>query len=521
MTKQRLYHSNFNHHGHKRGKANRSRAHNLRAKAILENLYTDKLKMEEICDFTLTKNNVLYIPDENGKLKPANAEDGESHYNKITSRLDREKKEYLNNLESAFNDSNKAELSDKRAKAKAALKRYEKGSEDDEAKFWQGLTERLGSDEIDAETEISNLKNCSAKIKRFNQKVQRIKELSEYNQLLGVKSRNTEYTIFSKELVYKFPDNTSLNIKPLDLANFANNISKKLYPDFDATYLVIHCDENPDNPHAHIEYSGRNKKTGEMDIQQQVFLNLKKVYKEENKVFPFENKNHYNDLTFPEVQRFGEIYQDFIFEKMNKYLAEKKYNANLEKRTAVEKFNDFEKFKDKHRPSQKREFTRANKIKEENKAAENKLNKTNDALNKLNDEVDLKNKESFKLDQKIDEKKEERNRLEKIIKSIKELIPEAVNSAVQFAFDNLPSSLFNYRKKQESLDKINKFIGDKVHNISIDEQPTDKQKQDIKNSRRKARRKPWSCWFSWWYMIRMELRADCCKQTALMFDLKT
>ncbi len=490
MKKQRLYHSNFNHHGHRRGKANRSRAHNLRAKAILENLYTDKLKMEEICDFTLTKNNALYIPDENGKLKIAKPEDGESHYNKITSRLDREKKEYLDNLESAFNDSNKAELSDKRAKAKAALKRYEKGAEGAEAQFWQGLTERLGSDEIDSELEISNLKNCSAKIKRFNQKVQRIKELSEYNQLLGVKSRNTEYTVFSKELVYKFPDDTGLNIKPLDLANFANYISKKLYPDFDATYLVIHLDENPDNPHAHIEYSGKNKKTGEMDIQQQVFLNLKKIYKKENKVFPFE-KEHYNDLTFQEVQKFGETYQDYIFEKMNQYLTERKYEVKLEKRTAEEKLNDFEKFKDKYRPSQKREFTRANKLKKENKTAENKLNNTNDELkNKseeltdINNQVDVKNKESAELDQKIEEQKEEYGFWKNKINEIKEAVQKTVNSGIQFAMDNLPVSLFNYKKNQKNLDQVHKRLGDETHQIVIDEQPTEKQKRDIKKSRR-------------------------------------
>ncbi len=491
MTKQRLYHSNFNHHGHRRGKANRSRAHNLRAKAILENLYTDKLKMEDICDFTLTKNNVLYIPDENGKMKISNPEDGESYYNKITSRLDREKKEYLDNLESAFNDSNKAELSDKRAKAKAALKRYEKGAEGEESQFWQGLTERLGSDEIDAETEISNLKNCSAKIKRFNQKVQRIKELSEYNQLLGVKSRNTEYTIFSKELVYKFPDDTGLNIKPLDLANFVNGISKTLYPDFDTTYLVIHLDENPDNPHAHIEYSGKNKKTGEMDIQQQVFLNLKKIYKEENKVFPFENKNHYNDLTFPEVQKFGEVYQDFIFEKMNKFLNDRKYEVKLEKRTAQEKLDDFNKFQDKFRPSQKREFTRANKLKQENKTAENKLNNTNDELKnknneltEINDEVENKKEESAQLEQKIEEQKEEYGFWKNKIKEIKEAVQKTVNSGIQFAMDNLPASLFNYKKNQKILDQVHKRLGNETHKIVIDEQPTEKQKRDVKNSRR-------------------------------------
>lgn len=475
MTKQRLYHSNFNHHGHKRGKANRSRAHNLRAKAILENLYTDKLKMEEICDFTLTKNNVLYIPDENGKLKPAKPEDGESHYNKITSRLDREKKEYLNNLESAFNDSNKAELSDKRAKAKAALKRYEKGSEDDEAKFWQGLTERLGSDEIDAETEISNLKNCSAKIKRFNQKVQRIKELSEYNQLLGVKSRNTEYTIFSKELVYKFPDNTGLNIKPLDLANFANNISKKLYPDFDATYLVIHCDENPENPHAHIEYSGKNKKTGEMDIQQQVFLNLKKIYKKENKVFPFENKNHYNDLTFPEVQKFGEVYQDFIFEKMNKYLKEKKYEVKLEKRTAEEKLNDFEKFKDKTKPSQKREFTRANKLKQENEKANLELENTKNQNEKLENEIENKKNDINVLDSNIVKLTDKQSNLEKTI----ELAEKCLTNIVSYLKDRFPPDLFNFVNNFEMLNKANKKIANEI-NDETNRLADDETKNEIK-----------------------------------------
>lgn len=499
MKKQRLYHSNFNHHGHRRGKANRSRAHNLRAKAILENLYTDKLEMKEICDFELTKNNFLYIPDENGKLKPAKPEDGESHYNKITAKLDKEKKEYLDNLESAFNDSNKAELSDKRAKAKAALKRYEKGAEGEEAEFWQGLTERLGADEIDPEVEISNLKNCSAKIKRFNQKVQRIKELSEYNQLLGVKSRNTEYTVFSKELVYKFPDDTGLNIKPLDLANFVNGISKTLYPDFDTTYLVIHLDENPDNPHVHIEYSGKNKKTGEMDIQQQVFLNLKKIYKEENKVFPFENKKHYNDLTFTEVQKLGEVYQDFIFEKMNQYLTGKKYEVRLEKRTAEEKLNDFEKFKDRFRPSQKREWTRANKLRELNEVADEKLVETNKNVDKNKTKIATQNmvirskkEEVEKIDIEIKDKKnilqklnDKINDLNNKYEELKEAVKDALTSAYEYAVNDLKPSLFNYFQRQKQINEIDHGLGERLKSDAVDLQPSEEKKNVIKNHRNK------------------------------------
>ncbi|WPC74155.1 coiled-coil domain-containing protein [Vibrio porteresiae] len=497
MTKQRLYHSNFNHHGHRRGKANRSRAHNLRAKAVLESLYTDKLEMNDICDFGLTKNNVLYIPDENGKLKLSNPEKGENLYNQITFKLDKEKKEYLANLESAFSDSNKAELSDKRAKAKAALKRYKDGSDGSESEFWQDLTDRLGSDEIDPETEIYNLKNCAAKIKRFNQKVQRLKELSDYNQLIGVKSRNTEYTVFSKELVYKFPDDTGLNVKPTDLANFVNGISKILYPDFSVNYLVVHLDENPDNPHAHIEYSGKNNQTGEMDIQQQVFLNLKRVYKKESKIFPFENINHYNDLTFTEVKKFGEVYQDYIFEKMNAFLKERKYEVNLEKRTAVEKLNDFEKFKDKFRPSQKREWTRAGKLKEQNKVAEEKLVETNENLAKNKTKIATQNmvikskkEEVEKIDIEIIDKvnillklNEKINDLNKKYEELKEAVKDALTSAYEYAVNDLKPSLFNYFKRQKQIKEIDSELGERLKNDAIDLQPNEEKKNAIKYNR--------------------------------------
>ncbi|ENO7073332.1 hypothetical protein ACBZ37_003176 [Vibrio cholerae] len=499
MTKQRLYHSNFNHHGHRRGKANRSRAHNLRAKAVLENLYTDKLKMSDICDFDLTKNNVLYIPDEEGKLKLSDPEKGEEFYNKITSKLDKEKKEYLVNLENAFSDSNKAELSDKRAKAKAALKRYKDGSDGSESEFWQGLMDSLGSNGIDSETEISNLKNCATKIKRFNQKVQRIKELTEYNKLLGVKSRNTEYTVFSKELVYKFPDDSGLNVNPKDLANFANAISKSLYPDFSVNYLAIHLDENPDNPHAHIEYSGKNNKTGEMDIQQQVFLNLKRVYKKESKVFPFENKNHYNDLTFSEVKKFGEVYQDYIFEKMNVFLNERKYEVNLEKRTASEKLNDFEKFKDRFRPSQKREWTRANKLKELNEIADEKLVETNKNVDKNKTEIATQNmvikykkEEVEKIDIEIIDKKnilqklnDKINDLNNKYEELKEAVKDALTSAYEYALNDLKPSLFNYFQRQKEINEIDHNLGERLKNDAVDLQPSEEKKNVIKNHRNK------------------------------------
>ena len=53
-------------------------------------------------------------------------------------------------------------------------------------------------------------------------------------------------------------------------------MNKKLYPDFRTTYITIHSDENPDRPHAHVEFSGKNLKTGEMDIQLGLTKTVKK-----------------------------------------------------------------------------------------------------------------------------------------------------------------------------------------------------------------------------------------------------
>ena len=352
-NKQRLYHSNFNHNGFKKGKANKSRAHNLRAMNTLKKLYSGSVELSEICDQDLIKNNLIFI---NNKI--VDPKNGEAFFKQITEYLDGEKQEYLKQLNNAYDDSGKAKASGKRAKAKAALKRYADGSEDLEKEFWSGLIDKLGSEKIDSEQEIQRLKNTSdTKIKRFNQKISRLEELAKYNDLLGVKSRNTAFTVFSKEVVYKIPDDTDLNVKAIDMANFANKINKQLYPDFRTTYIAVHCDENPERAHAHAELSGKNLKTGEMDIQDQLFINLKKQYERKNKVFPLGIKKTYKTLNFEEVQQFGQLYQDHIFEEMNAFLLKNGYDAKLEKRTEQEKKADQRVFLDKKIPSQKREFS--------------------------------------------------------------------------------------------------------------------------------------------------------------------
>jgi hypothetical protein len=134
MTKQRLYHSQFNHNGWKKSKGNKSRAHNLRAEQSLKNLYKNTVLLNDICSPELIENNLLFIDGK--KVDPLN---GEQFYKSITKSLEEEKQEYLDNINNAYSDSNKAELSSKRAQAKQALKRYSDGSEHLEKDFWNGL----------------------------------------------------------------------------------------------------------------------------------------------------------------------------------------------------------------------------------------------------------------------------------------------------------------------------------------------------------------------------------------------
>ena len=467
MTKQRLYHSQFNHHGWQSGKGSKSRAHNLRATEALKKLYSNSVELEEICDPDLIKNNLLII--DNKKVDPLH---GDQLFQSITKTLEQEKKEYLEKIENAYTDSNKAELSSKRAKAKAALKRYAAGSDNEEKTFWNGLIEKLGSQKIDTEDEILKLKNTSdLKIKRFNQKVKRISELSNYDDLINVKSRNTEYTIFSKELLYKIPDDTDLKIKAIDLANFTNLMNKKLYPDFRTTYIVIHSDENPDRPHAHCEFSGLNLKTGEMDIQQQLFLNIEKQYKLKNKIFPLAGKT-YNSLNNEEVKHFGVLYQDFIYEEMNTYLLKKGYNSKLEKRTEKEKNDDQKDFFENKKPTQKREFTRAKKLQEQNEKAKIEAKQNIEKQKKLESEL-------LETEQKVEKAYKELSIVEKSVVNTK----AALRAAIDFANNAEIKSLLDYKKHFQSIK--NEVVQDTVKAKSIEIQPDEVQEEKIRNIRKR------------------------------------
>jgi len=490
MKKQRLYHSQFNHHGFRKTKGAKSRAHSLRAENALLKLYKEPIKLKDICSPELIKNNLVWIDG-----KKVNSLNGDQLFDTITKSLEVEKKEYLEKINNAYTDSDKAKLSDKRAKAKASLKRYADGSDDLEKDFWINLKQKLGNEEIDPENEILDLKKTTdGKIKRFNQKIKRINELKDYNSLVGVKSRNTAYTIFSKEILYKIPDDTELSIKPMDFANFANSMNKKLFPDFKVNYLLVHCDENEERPHVHCEFSGKNKNTDEMDIQQQLFLNLEKQYKLNNKPFPFEGRS-YNGLDFEEVKQFGETYQDFIFEEMNQYLNKKGYDAKLEKRTEQEVKEQNKQFLDQHKPTQNREWTRAKKLQEKNTELKSEVVKSIEQKNKALKTVKELNKNVEDLEINIENKNEELINVKRNLKieyeklsSVEKLTinaKSALQSAIDFAKNPQIKSLEAYKEHFQGI--RDDVVADKIKTQSIKIQPTEDQEIKIKNNSRRGR----------------------------------
>lgn len=443
----RLYCSSFNHLGWKSNQARKARAHSLRVKNILENLPKKKVRLEDICSPDKIKNNLIYYTADDGSLKKLIVIDQaqlERVFNTITNRLKTEKKEYIESLENAYSNSNKAELSSLRANAKAALKRYHKGCEAEEQNFWANLSERLGTTQIDPQAEIEKLQSFG-KVKRYNQKIKRLKDLEQFNALLDVRRRNTEYTVFSKETLFKITDDSAFSLTPEDWVEFVRDYNKRMFPDFQMTYMTVHLDENEEQPHVHCEYSGRNRKTGAMDIQTQLFLRVEEECKKRNKPFPFSGRS-YNDLDNKadnrEIAVFGEIYQELIFEDLNNFLNKKEYKHIVTPRTPEEKAADKRKFENTI-STQDREGTRANKLAENNKILKAIQDKKVQKIKDQNKDIVLNDNILLEQQDEIDDNKYKINS-DKVKIEIQEKAINENNNKINFSQTMLTSLLTAY-----------------------------------------------------------------------------
>ncbi len=461
----RLYHSSISGHGFAVAKAERSDSHNLRASCNLD------LKDNTIP--LLTKNNLLFVFGQQ-----VSASDGDAHFKAVTARLKKEKSDYEKRLASNYSNDEKAELSHKRVETKKGINRFIKSSVGAEQVYWSSLYGKVGKSEIDPKNEIKTLQSLG-KIKRFNDKVKRINQLGYYNGLIGDRSRNTSYTIFSKELLYKIPDDSKVNISPEHWQAMAKKIDSLIYPNFKTMYSVVHVDENPDNPHLHMRKSGLNIETGEFDIQDQVMANLAKQVKG----YPFEGKK-WADLSIDEVKKHGEIYQSFVFGAMNQFLNKLGYDTELVKKSAQEKARDFDLFKDSKRPISEREHNRQRKLKNENDLTEK-------SVSDLAIKKSILSTQNSSLERVNKRLNNENSLLEKTVRFMKEEAKSYLNRFMKMV------KAYNQNESKELLFTIGETIGE-THKTSpklsqafedtaVDHQDTNRKKDAIRQQSIKVR----------------------------------
>ncbi|SHO28244.1 Putative uncharacterized protein [Moritella viscosa] len=228
-----------------------------------------------------------------------------------------------------------------------------------------------------------------------------------------------------------------------------------------------------------------------MDIQHQLFLNLEKQLKLQKKPFPFAGRS-YNDLSNTEenneVKEFGEIYQTFIFAEMNKYLQKKGYDAKLEKRTEQEKKEQNKDFLKQKASTQDREFTRANKLKEQADQAKieavkniKKKNSSEKKLVETEKKLVSKNEELEQTNEKIKEAYQELSGIEKLTVNAK----SALKAAMDFADNPRLQRLLDYK---ENFQKIrDDAIAEQIKTQSIRVQPNVEQENQIKKNSRRGR----------------------------------
>lgn len=444
--KIRFYHSSLNEHGHDRNKSNASDKHNCRFDPNNPNY-----------DPSLTKDNLIYI---NGKK--CNPENIDSNYKKITEIKKSITDEFMKNANinsdsEELENTEKSELQLSRNTAKSKIKKWadDKGNKltPEEKSFWTNVYNKIGNEKIDS-TVLNNELRSLGKVKRFNDKQKRISELETFNPLVGTKSKNINFSILSKELVFKIPDKYNKNVKPDDWIKVGNGIKKSLYEDFDIIYSAVHCDENPDNPHLHMSLSGKNNKTGLFDIQDSLIKTLSK-----NKDYPFKNRK-YSSLNKEEIKKHGEFYQDVVFNKMNLYLERLGYDFELTKKTKQERKDENIIYKDQKKSSVNREHNRQNKVKIEIENANKKLDETKFKNSVLNDEIKKQQLNKNILDRAIEKAKLKLSELNEGI----EYAEKCYVSLISFLKDRLKPDLFNFTNNFDRLYKTDKKVAEEIKN---------------------------------------------------------
>lgn len=405
----------------------------------------------------------------------------------------------------------------------------EKNESEDLTKF---LNHLLGSDGYIV-PESSALIN-DMRVKRLEQKI------SSVDKYIALRNKSVELSDDSKfsvkktaiqETFFKFPMNQLVdNVKPVHYMSIINKFYKNHFPDYPVKLIVFHGDEITNDEeinlgvHPHIFIDGKNAKTGQYNI-------INDEFKMVNQYLTSQGKPTIDSRKFSDAQMLGTVYQEIIYNFVNKELKTLGYDLNVEilPDTPEKKIRNKLIKKDTSKPKIHRVYNSINKgiedlknigssleINRENKEkldkqiaeileTQEKLSTTNKSLlnqnlrlknnisanietsNQLENKVKILNKDANSLEKSIIEKTDELILIEEEIedkKTLYEQLTEAFSSVKMFVsvcinrvikYNSMPND-YHIKEVNKDLDIIYKNVSDKEGLKLIDNMLNDQEK---------------------------------------------
>lgn len=336
--------------------------------------------------------------------------------------------------------------------ARYKMRKYTTNSEQ-EKEFWLKLAEQYAAMDIaDPEQfyiekvkELNDIADIygNGKTAKYNDKISRIKEMANAQNLSVFSKKGYGYRIADTEIDFKIPDQWNITANAQELQNYAKEFKAKYFADYDILLSTVHADENPDNPHLHLKLSGKNNKTGLFDIPDH-YIRLVK----ENKPSEFleivpNGTTRTPELTEAQRKKIFSEFQNIVLKDFENNL-----NTKHQLATKVQIVKDpDQKINKSKKSSNDRRYNARNKLEEQNAQAEATLQetiKTNTEINLLN--TDIRNQ--------INDKVENFNLTLKEVVSYQKKITKSFNKMFSIIRDFVFNNIFDNQKYNSELFEI-------------------------------------------------------------------
>ena len=336
--------------------------------------------------------------------------------------------------------------------ARYKMRKYTTNSEQ-EKEFWLKLAEQYAAIDIaDPEQfyiekvkELNDIADIysNGKTAKYNDKISRIKEMANAQNLSVFSKKGYGYRIADTEIDFKIPDQWNITANAQELQNYAKEFKAKYFADYDILLSTVHADENPDNPHLHLKLSGKNNKTGLFDIPDH-YIRLVK----ENKPSEFleivpNGTTRTPELTEAQRKKIFSEFQNIVLKDFENNL-----NTKHQLATKVQIVKDpDQKIQKSKKSSNDRRYNARNKLEEQNQQAEATLQETikkNTEINLLN--TDIRNQ--------INDKVENFNLTLKEVVSYQKKITKSFNKMFSMIRDFVFNNIFDNQKYNSELFEI-------------------------------------------------------------------